>query len=476
MILKCVAVLSLLLTLVTLIPPRPVLAESVPTCASKNISVKVFAPELENTKKDGVEISIYNKLGISIIIPDNLVDKTARYFPILLVKGPSGPYPETAFGQGNSDLAANAIAYQNVPEKQPVKTDKTYFERTPDVGVDELNKKATYAVFEWNVGIRNPNPIANFFSSGDRFQVGITVKVYDKDHPQGLDICRGPLDQITVFNSGLDKVKSCPITMSDIYNVNDAVKGSVALEKTPDVSYKLAIHSGNIQVPKDQYKPGVIAIGSGIPESVKQTDLSEGKAEFSYTEIKPGVYTAAVYAIFQKNWAEKVFDKPLFFACGSRTFQVDNDQKTSDPTTAGGTKVDPDRGKGNPITPLSCKPGEEGCSTVSDITCDPLTGIKDSSPDTKHKGSFTAIGCVPTEPKMFIEYVLKFVLGLSGGLALLLMAFSSFQMITSGGNAEALKKANDQFYNTIIGLLFIIFSVMLLQIIGVNLLNIPGFS
>lgn len=466
--------------LLPLVTPPNVNAQVVPTCESKNIYVKVFAPELENMKKDGIEISIYNRLGISILIPDNIVDKDSSYFPILLVKGPNGPYPETAFGQGNSDLAANAIKYQEVGLKQPVKTDKTYFERTPDVGVPELNGKATYAVFEWNVGIRNPNPIANFFSAGDRFQVGITVKIYNKDNPNGKDICRGPYDQITVFNSSLDKVESCPITMSDIYNVNDPVKGSVPLKKLDDTTYKLTIHDGDIlsKVSRDQYKPGAITAVSGIPDSLQQKDFSgDGASEFSFTNLKPGKYTAAVYAIFHKNWLERVFDKPLFFACGARVFEVDNNKVTSPPTSSGGTTVNPDRGKGNTVPIVKgCTPGEPGCTAVSEITCNPLTGAIDSTPNSNHKGALTAIGCIPTEPKGFIEYSAKFITALSGGIALLLMAFAAFQMITSAGNAEALKKANDQFYNAIIGLLFVIFAVMLLQVIGYNILGIPGFS
>ncbi len=88
----------------------------------------------------------------------------------------------------------------------------------------------------------------------------------------------------------------------------------------------------------------------------------------------------------------------------------------------------------------------------------------------------TAIGCIPTEPIPFIQAVLKLSLAAGGGVALLLMIFAAIQMITSQGSPDQLKRANGQFTNAVIGLLFIIFAVLLLQIIGVDILQIPGFS
>lgn len=88
----------------------------------------------------------------------------------------------------------------------------------------------------------------------------------------------------------------------------------------------------------------------------------------------------------------------------------------------------------------------------------------------------TALGCIPTKPINLIQDLLTFATGIGGGVALLLMISGAFQMITSAGNAEAVKKGQEQFSSAVIGLLFIIFSVLLLQIIGVDILQIPGFS
>ena len=93
-----------------------------------------------------------------------------------------------------------------------------------------------------------------------------------------------------------------------------------------------------------------------------------------------------------------------------------------------------------------------------------------------NNGINTAIGCIPTEPMRFIAGMMKYVLGFGGGVALLLMIFGSFGMITSSGNPDAIKKGREQFVNAIIGLLFIIFSTLFMEILGVDILGLPGFS
>ena len=48
--------------------------------------------------------------------------------------------------------------------------------------------------------------------------------------------------------------------------------------------------------------------------------------------------------------------------------------------------------------------------------------------------------------------------------------------MTSQGNPEAVKAATEQLTSAIIGLLFIILSFVILEIIGVDILKIPGFG
>ncbi len=125
---------------------------------------------------------------------------------------------------------------------------------------------------------------------------------------------------------------------------------------------------------------------------------------------------------------------------------------------------------GSCVAPAECQPDGSNCSSSAGKECDPSTGNEGKG------GVLTAIGCVPTEPKAFIGGVMGFAAGAGGGIALLLMIMGAFQMIASAGNPETIKKGREQFVAAFLGLLFIILSVTILRIIGVDILNIPGFK
>lgn len=87
-------------------------------------------------------------------------------------------------------------------------------------------------------------------------------------------------------------------------------------------------------------------------------------------------------------------------------------------------------------------------------------------------GISTAIGCVPTTPIGLIKALLALLTAFFGGVAFLLMITGAFQMITSSGNPDTLKSGHDRFLNAIIGLLVIIFSTLLLKVVGVDILGL----
>ena len=88
----------------------------------------------------------------------------------------------------------------------------------------------------------------------------------------------------------------------------------------------------------------------------------------------------------------------------------------------------------------------------------------------------TAIGPISTEPQKFVTRIFSFVLGIAGGIALILIMISGYKMMASQGNPEQVQAARDQLTSAVVGLLFIIFSFVILEIIGVDILKIPGFQ
>lgn len=123
-------------------------------------------------------------------------------------------------------------------------------------------------------------------------------------------------------------------------------------------------------------------------------------------------------------------------------------------------------GTGGVLTPAVdiCKIDPKKCTLAGGETCPGGKGIK------------TAIGCIHTDPEGFVKDFLSFAVGISGGLAFLMMLLGAFQMLTSAGNPETLQAGRDRFSSAIIGLLIVVLSVLLLKIIGVDILGIPGFT
>lgn len=92
-------------------------------------------------------------------------------------------------------------------------------------------------------------------------------------------------------------------------------------------------------------------------------------------------------------------------------------------------------------------------------------------------GMLTGMGCIPLDLNTFItSFILTTGIGIGGGFALLCIIYAAFMMQSSQGNPEKLKKAQEMITSCIMGLMLIIFSVLIMKIIGVNILRIPGFG
>lgn len=91
-------------------------------------------------------------------------------------------------------------------------------------------------------------------------------------------------------------------------------------------------------------------------------------------------------------------------------------------------------------------------------------------------GYWSAIGCIDSASvSSVIIALIRLGVGVAGGLALAFMIFASMTMSTSAGNPERLKSAQEMFTSAIVGLLVVLFSVIALEVLGVGILNLPGF-
>lgn len=88
----------------------------------------------------------------------------------------------------------------------------------------------------------------------------------------------------------------------------------------------------------------------------------------------------------------------------------------------------------------------------------------------------TAFGYVSTDASNFTRWVLGFILSISGGIVVLIIIITGYKLMTSQGDPEKIKNAKDQLTAAIIGLLFIIFSLAILELITKDILGLPGFG
>jgi hypothetical protein len=90
-------------------------------------------------------------------------------------------------------------------------------------------------------------------------------------------------------------------------------------------------------------------------------------------------------------------------------------------------------------------------------------------------GFWTGLGCINFSPEGFVSNLLSIGIGLAGGFALLLLLYGSFLLVTSSGNPEQVQKGKEVATSAIAGLLFIILSIYIMNLVGVTILRIPDF-
>ncbi|KKQ97994.1 MAG: hypothetical protein UT24_C0005G0012 [Candidatus Woesebacteria bacterium GW2011_GWB1_39_12] len=132
-----------------------------------------------------------------------------------------------------------------------------------------------------------------------------------------------------------------------------------------------------------------------------------------------------------------------------------------------------------PGTPRICQAAQAsiGGSNLA-IFCDPVdSGACTGSTNSNLGGICTAVGCIPVEDTQgFTSFLLRWGMGLAGGIAFVLMIYAGFLIITSAGNPQRVQAGKELLTAAIMGLVLLLFGAYLLRFIGVQILQIPGFG
>jgi hypothetical protein len=75
-----------------------------------------------------------------------------------------------------------------------------------------------------------------------------------------------------------------------------------------------------------------------------------------------------------------------------------------------------------------------------------------------------------------VNEILAYAMGIGGVVAFILIIVGAFQIILSAGNPDRVKAGKEMITSALAGLFLIIFSVLILRIIGWDILQIPGFG
>jgi len=83
----------------------------------------------------------------------------------------------------------------------------------------------------------------------------------------------------------------------------------------------------------------------------------------------------------------------------------------------------------------------------------------------------TALGNISTDIASFSTQFLSIAIGIAGGIALVLMVIGSIRVLMSSGDPKGIGAGRDMIIAAVAGLLFLIFSVLILKFIGLNILG-----
>lgn len=200
------------------------------------------------------------------------------------------------------------------------------------------------------------------------------------------------------------------------------------------------------------------------PRQVGFTSDRDGHVNFPLDKLNPGTYTAVVERA--QGEASVEFGTQYSPTNCIYLMRVAPAGQSGSITQIGhpGPPTPPPHPEGN----LARRCEGEKCSSAGGTLC--------GGDNVKNPGIQTAIGCIHTIPKEFVKDFMRLGVGIGGGVVFLLIILGVFRMLTSAGNPQSLKEGQDILTSAVIGLLLVIFATLLLKIIGVDILNIPGFT
>jgi hypothetical protein len=75
-----------------------------------------------------------------------------------------------------------------------------------------------------------------------------------------------------------------------------------------------------------------------------------------------------------------------------------------------------------------------------------------------------------------LSFILKWAVGVGGGIAFLLIVYSGFMIMTATGDPKRLQAGQELLTSAVSGLILLILSIFILKFIGVDILGLGAFG
>lgn len=106
----------------------------------------------------------------------------------------------------------------------------------------------------------------------------------------------------------------------------------------------------------------------------------------------------------------------------------------------------------------------------------PVDGSSSNEPCPNNRCD-TAIGQIDvSSPVGVVMRIFSTALSVGAMGALILIIYSGYKFLTSRANKEAVQGARETLTSAIVGLIFIVFSLVILSVIAGDIIKIPGFN
>jgi hypothetical protein len=115
-------------------------------------------------------------------------------------------------------------------------------------------------------------------------------------------------------------------------------------------------------------------------------------------------------------------------------------------------------------------------NAAAKAACGACIGNSGNAKGSEVRGFWTALGCLRVEPGEAVNDLFVIAVGVGGIFILIQILMGAFGLITSAGNPAAIDKARNRILDSTIALLFLIFSVTILQVLMMNILKLPGLE